>query len=64
MPDTYSWASSTILQQDFYVLMFPPSVPVLLSHTMKHKLPVKMIILLLVLKVKSNDVENMQWCDI
>lgn len=64
MPDTYLWASSTILQHEFCVLVFPPSVPVLLSHTMKHKLPIKIIILLLVLKVESNDVENMQWCDI
>lgn len=38
--------------------MFPPWVPVWPSHTMKHKLPIKMIILLLVLKVKSNDVEK------
>lgn len=64
MPDTCLWAFSSILQHDFYVLMSPPSVPVPLSHTMKHKLPVKMIILVLVLKVKSNDVENMPWCDI
>lgn len=62
--DIYLQLSSTILQHDSCILMFLPSVPVLLSRTMKHKLPIKMIILLLVLKVKSNYVENMWWCDI
>lgn len=60
----YLCTPSTTLQHNLYILVFPSSVPVLLFHTMKHKLPIKMIILLLVLKVKSNDVENTQWCDI